>query len=141
MFFGLTACAQEKQLELTNTDTGKVKVFRENKKIKIFTDDLELKGKLKIIDDQTISIRGIELHLSDIRKIRNKATLVKLYSILGIPYGTIGIMGSFAVTDTNGAEKSLLFTGIGLLASSLAATQLRSNFVSDQYAIRIIERK
>lgn len=69
-FAVLNTWGQQKELIAFNTKKQKEKVFKENKKIKVYTiNNMIYKGKYEVIDNQTIKIKKQAIQLNEIEKI------------------------------------------------------------------------
>lgn len=128
--------AQKRHLELKNIQTNKVRKIEENKKITVHTKDFKIKGPLKILDKNTILIKGKKIKIDDIIRIENKSLLGKLLSIIGIPIGTLMIAGSYGVTHSP-PDSEILITGIIITSVGIVATLLKKNYKTEGYNISI----
>lgn len=129
--------AQKQYLEITNLKNNRTKKIKEKKKITVYTKDQKIKGKLLIIDAETVSIKGKEIKLSEIRAIKNKSIIAKLASIVGIPIGSLIAIGSFGVTHDS-PDSELLTTGILITSIGLISTQIKKKYKSERYKFKIV---
>ena len=73
--------AQNQAIKITNTTTNKVKVIKENKRIKLKTFDGEtIKGRFTITDNNTITINGLQFNLADIEALKRNPLFTTLFT-------------------------------------------------------------
>lgn len=71
--------SQENLLKIINTNTGKELIIKENKRIKIKTcDNQKISGKFKILDNHSIIIKGKQIELNQIAKIKRAPLLITI---------------------------------------------------------------
>jgi hypothetical protein len=71
-----SATSQNNAIKLTNLNTNKEKVIKENKRIKLTTTDgRKLKGRFKVEDNNTISIYGTKINIADIEELKRNPLL------------------------------------------------------------------
>ncbi len=71
--------AQTQVLSITNTSKNKEVILNQNKRVIVKTiDGKRIKGRLKIIDNETISLKGTTISLNEIVLIRKNPLLVSL---------------------------------------------------------------
>jgi hypothetical protein len=124
-----SAFSQEKVLSISNSETGKVTVFKQNERVKIKTlQGGKIKGTLFIADDNQIMIKNILVPISNIEKIkRNPLVLNILVSGTLFIIGGYGVLGGLVVLAWSGEALGaiLLITG----AASITAGILSPNFL------------
>jgi hypothetical protein len=124
-----SAFSQEKVLSISNSETGKVTVFKQNERVKIKTlQGGKIKGTLFIADDNQIMIKNILVPISNIEKIkRNPLVLNILVSGTLFFIGGYGVLGGLVVLAWSGEALGaiLLITG----AASITAGILSPNFL------------
>ena len=124
-----SAFSQEKVLSISNAETGKVTVFKQNERVKIKTlQGGKIKGTLFIADDNQIMIKNILVPISNIEKIkRNPLVLNILVSGTLFIIGGYGVLGGLVVLAWSGEALGaiLLLTG----AASITAGILSPNFL------------
>jgi hypothetical protein len=87
--------AQNRKLEVSNNETGKSVYFEENQKVKVGnTAGKQFEGEVKFLDSETISVEGNSIKIDSINSIRTQ------------PKSGLTL------------KKTLLYTGIGLVAGS-----------------------
>jgi hypothetical protein len=123
LLIATSAISQEKYLSITNLETGKEKVFKQNHRVKIKTlQGGKLKGNLLITDENQVMISNINIPLSNIERIkRNPLALNILVSGTLIYFGVFGVIGGIAVTLWSGTVAGLLLIipGAGLIYGGL----------------------
>lgn len=136
--------AQEKVLNIFNEQKFKGTLIKENRKIRIKTNDgLKLTGRFKIVDDETIYIKNREIKLNQIKKIK-KHPLVMSVILDGFFYylGTTFILGSLALYALSSGDASVLLLMIPsplfLYAAVKSPNILRSYNTADQWQFEII---
>lgn len=124
-----SAFSQEKVLSISNSETGKVTVFKQNERVKVKTlHGGKIKGKLFIADENQIMIKNILIPVSNIEKIkRNPLVLNVLVSGTFFIIGAYGVLGGLVVLAWSGEALGaiLLLTG----AASITAGILSPNFL------------
>ncbi|MBU2930162.1 hypothetical protein [Winogradskyella psychrotolerans] len=78
LFFNV-AMTQNNAIKITNLNTNKEKVIKENKRIKLKTSDgRKIKGRFKIENTSTISIDDVQLNLIDIEELKRNPLLTAI---------------------------------------------------------------
>ncbi len=131
VFFMVTNVnSQEKYLSITNPESGKVSVFKENKRIRVKTiNGGKLSGKLKIMDNDEVMIKNVIVPITSIARIKNNPLVQNvlvsgtlfLFGGYGVLFGLVGI--------TFGGETLLGSLGILVGAASFTAGILSPNFL------------
>ncbi len=119
--------AQQKTMLITRENTSKQIKIKEGRRVRIKTfDGKRISGKLKTIDDQTIMIKGKQLKLSKIEKIkRNPLAMILPLSIVTGIYGTsivlIGVAIAVVIDNDAGIAPliTLLTIGAGLIYTAI----------------------
>ena len=85
--------SQEKFLSISNTETGKVSVFKQNKRIRVKTiQGGKISGKLTMVEDDQIMVGKIIIPIASIAKIKNNPLLLNI-----INSGLLIVSGGFLV--------------------------------------------
>lgn len=93
VFMGATSFAQEKVLQLDHQKRDVTRIIKENKRVRVKTKDgQKYKGKLVIVDANTISLDGTPIALEDIEKIKRDPLLLNTVATIGFIY-----LGSIAI--------------------------------------------
>lgn len=111
----LSMPAQTDHLVLKKINGRKSKVIESSEKIKVVTKSgLRVKGKFKVVDNNSISIGVDTILVGDIKKIRYKSTIgIITGSVIGTS-GAMGVLGGGALIVTT-ASKGALTAIIGLV--------------------------
>lgn len=71
--------AQESGIKIFNEQIGKEITIKENKRIKVKTSSgLKISGRFKIFDNETITIKSVNIKLSDIEKIKRNPLIISI---------------------------------------------------------------
>lgn len=120
VFMGTTSFAQEKVLQLEHNERGITRTIKENKRVRVKTNDgQKYKGRLVIVDANTISLDGTPISLTDIEKIKRDPLLLGTVATIGFIYLgaiTIGI-GAIVLAFVDGASAVPIFIGGGGLVA------------------------
>ena len=88
------AVAQKRAIKISKNSTGKEKIIKENKRIRITTVNGEkYKGRFTIKDDQSIEIDGEIIQLDDIAKIKRNSLLLNILTSGSMIYVGSGLLG------------------------------------------------
>ena len=125
-----TAFSQQKAIEDTNIQTGKVKVFTENQRIKIRTlDGKKHVGNLKILDSLSFMVNNQSVKIESLKSIKLQPKTLATIKTVVFASG-LAIVGASLVAASEGNDSAfLLFTigsgvtiGAGLLEGMNAST-------------------
>ncbi|MBT3386234.1 MAG: hypothetical protein HN778_14610 [Prolixibacteraceae bacterium] len=91
--------SQEKSLSISNIETGKVSVFKQNERVRVKTlQGGKIRGNLFIMDDNQIMIKNIIIPISNIERIKpNPLILNILISGSLFIIGAYGVLGGLVV--------------------------------------------
>lgn len=107
LFFFNLLIAQHQAIKITNINTNKEKVIKENKRIKLkIFDGRKIKGRFKIENNSTIVVDNFRIDLSDIDALKRNPLLTSIFTSGFLIYG--------------GALTAGLGVLIGILADSTA---------------------
>ena len=125
-YFTNIANSQNKGVTMTSTAYGKTAFFKENKRVRIKTVDGELhRGRLKIIDNQTILIDGEAIALDSVLQIKRHSLAVTIISVTLIVAGTILFTTAMILAEPIG--QAIVGTFTGLIVSGAAILPLIPN--------------
>jgi hypothetical protein len=134
--------AQEKFIQLTKDETGKVKLFKENKRVKVKTlDGKKFIGKFSIVNESTISIKGNEIKIENIERIKSRSVGAGIVgTVLTVTgYVGLGVSAIIVIVDPSNALKaaviSLAVGGSGIFINEFVATHK-----SSKWSYKIIEK-
>ncbi|WP_412560667.1 hypothetical protein [Winogradskyella sp. MIT101101] len=86
--------SQNNAIKITNLNTNKEKVIKENKRIKLKTSDgQKIKGRFKVENDSTIIVDGAIINLSDIEEIKRNPLLTSVLTSGFLIYSGVIITG------------------------------------------------
>ena len=115
--------AQNKGINLIKTTSADTTFLKENRRIKVkTTDGISIAGKLSIINDSEINIKGRIISIDSVVSIRKASTFSTILRTTSISIGTAAVVGGFAMATsetkgiTSGATNS---AGIGLVIVGL----------------------
>lgn len=137
-----TAFSQQKAIEVTNIQTGKVKVFTENQRIKIRTlDGKKHVGNLKILDSLRFMVNDQSVKIESLKSIKLQPKTLATIKTVVFASG-LAIVGASLVAASEGNDSAfLLFTigsgvtiGAGLLEGMNASTS------NNKWTFKIIEK-
>ena len=114
--------AQEQVIKITNESVAKEIIIKENKRIRVRTQDREkITGRFTVIDSRTISIKDQEISLSEIISIKRNPLLLNIFTSSFFVYAgaiTIGIGAIIAALSDSSAwllaipGSAMIYTGI-----------------------------
>lgn len=141
-FISFFALSQTKALQLTHQESQKTKIIYEDKRIKIKTiDGNTLKGKLLIIDDQTIKVGEQLLTLDQIVKIKRHPLVMDVFIKVGFIYAgalTVGVGGLMALLGNADAGLTMVAIGGGMFTIGiLSPNVLKGYSIADGWQISI----
>lgn len=122
LFFFNQIIAQKQAIKITNSNTNKEKIIKENKRIKLTTvDGKKISGRFKIENDKIIFIDNISLNLSDIYAIKRNPLLVSIFTSSFLIYGgaltaglgvLIGVLADSAAFWLTIPAAGMIYTGV-----------------------------
>lgn len=129
LFFFNLIFSQERGIKITNQNSKKEIIIKENKRIRIKTiDGQKISGRFRIVENGTILIKNELIELKNIEKIKRNPLLISIVTNgLFIYVGSATIIVSIGVAGITG-ESSLLLLAIP--ASGMIYTGIKSpNFL------------
>ena len=127
--------AQQKAIKITKETTGKERIIKENKRIKVTTTDGEkYSGRFQIQDDETILIKGQAISLIDIEKLKRNPLLLRIFTSTfmiyagGITAGFGLIIGAFV--DSSGLY--LLIPGLAMMTGGIMSPNINKAYKRDK---------
>ena len=137
-----TAFSQQKAIEVTNIQTGKVKVFTENQRIKIRTlDGKKHVGNLKILDSLSFMVNDQSVKIESLKSIKLQPKTLATIKTVVFASGLAIVGASLVAASEGNASAFLLFTigsgvtiGAGLLEGMNASTS------NNKWTFKIIEK-
>lgn len=140
--FTLTAFSQHKEIEITNTNNGKIKIFNENVRLKIRTLDRKKHvGKIHFLDNQTIIIGDEYIKTDSILSIKRQPLFLGTAKTILLIAGFSNIATSLVTTFTAGNTPFLFFTiGSGAIISTGLIENINSKHSNKKWTYKIIEK-
>ncbi|NDP26660.1 MAG: hypothetical protein GZ087_04430 [Flavobacterium sp.] len=141
-FISFTTFSQEKVIEITNIKTGKVKVFEENQRIKIRTQDgKKYIGNLKISDSFNFMVNNQSIKIDSLKSIKNQPKVLGTIKTVVLITG-LSVVGASLVAASGGSDSAfLLFVmGSGVTVSAGVLEGLNANYSDYKWTFKIIEK-
>lgn len=142
MLFCITTQAQDRVLEISKNGADKVQTFIENKRVKLKTVEGEKYiGRFKILDANTIEIKGNMIPLDSIANIKSRsvgAGIVGTFLIISGGYLVI-ISPMVALVAGSTAGFTMLFGGAGMTLSGIFFNQFARNHRNTKWSYNIID--
>ena len=135
--------SQQRAIEITNIQSGKVKVFEENQRIKIRTlDGKKHVGNLKILDSLCFSVNNQPVKIDSLQSIKKQPkTLATVKTIVLI--SGLAIVGASLIAASGGSDSAfLLFTiGSGVTIGAGLLEGLNANYSERKWMFKIIDTR
>jgi hypothetical protein len=137
-----TAFSQQKAIEVTNIQTGKVKVFAENQRIKIRTlDGKKHVGNLKILDSLSFTVNNQSVKIESLKSIKLQPKTLATVKTVVFATG-LAIVGASLVAASEGNDSAfLLFTiGSGVTIGAGLLENINASTSNNKWTFKIIEK-
>jgi hypothetical protein len=137
-----TAFSQQKAIEVTNIQTGKVKVFAENQRIKIRTlDGKKHVGNLKILDSLIFTVNNQSVKIESLKSIKLQPKTLATVKTVVFATG-LAIVGASLVAASEGNDSAfLLFTiGSGVTIGAGLLENINASTSNNKWTFKIIEK-
>ena len=141
LFFSTAVFSQQRAIEITNIQSGKVKVFEENQRIKIRTlDGKKHVGNLKISDSLSFTVNNQSIKIDSLQSIKKQpktlATVKTVVLITGL-----AIVGASLIAASGGSDSAfLLFTiGSGVTIGAGVLEGINANYSERKWLFKIID--
>lgn len=125
VFITNIAFSQQKGILLSSKIVDDTEFYKENKRVKIKTEDGDKHtGRIKIIDENTISINDKNIAIESIVKIRSQSLFSAILSTTLFVVGSVAIIGGLTATGGSGyaalgsaiaVVSGLIIEGLGFL--------------------------
>jgi len=122
LFFINVAISQNNALKITNLNTNKEKIIKENRKIKLKTSDgRKIKGQFKVENNSNIIIDDVRINLTDIEELKRNPLLTSILTSGFLIYGgaitagfgvLIGVLADSAAFWLTIPAAGMIYTGI-----------------------------
>lgn len=142
LFLSFTVFSQNKTIEIINIKTGKVKVFKENQRVKIRTlDHKKWVGNLKISDSLHFTVDNQKIQLDSLQSFKNQPKVLGTIKTVVLISG-LAIVGTSIIAATGGSESAfmLFVVGAGTTMSAGIIEGLNSNYTKRKWTYKIVEK-
>ncbi|MEP6261618.1 MAG: hypothetical protein ABJ092_08580 [Gillisia sp.] len=147
LFFLLVFSQQilaQQALEISSTGSDKVKIFKENKRVKVKTLQGEkFIGRFQIMDGKNIEIEGNIISLNDIENIKSRSIAAGIAATGLIVYGAVVVVVGIVV-GLNFANTPDIFIvgGIGaiIMGSGIFFNEFAKNHRTTKWSYKIINQ-
>lgn len=147
LFFLLVFSQQiiaQQALEISRTGSDKVKLFKENKRVKVKTLEGEKHiGRFQIIDGENIEIEGNVIPLSDIENIKSRSVVAGIAGTALIVYGAVFLGSGLIVGLSFGTDPVLpiaIIMGGTILSSGIFFNEFAKNHRNTKWSYKIIDQ-
>jgi hypothetical protein len=143
LLLAFSAGAQQRVLELTrNDDSGKMKSFEENTRVKArTTDGRKYVGPLQIKDEETLAVDGTDIPLAGLLSIKSQPKVLGTLKTVLLITGVALVGSSIIVAAGGGNAAFLLFTsGAAITVGSGILDAANSNNTTRKWAFKIVNR-
>jgi hypothetical protein len=134
--------AQQPGIVLSKKDSQKTIFIKENKRIKIETNNGTVyTGKYKIIDQNTISIDSISIPINDIVAIKKQSLAFVILTPVIVATGVVLVLGGVGVSVLGGVKSVV---GVGMLFSGFYVSSIpfiSSNHKTNKWSYSVGEEK
>jgi len=137
-----TAFSQQKAIEVTNIQTGKVKVFTENQRIKIRTlDGKKHVGNLKILDSLSFMVNNQSVKIESLKSIKLQPKTLATVKTVVFASG-LAIVGASLVAASEGNDSAflLLTIGSGVTIGAGLLEGMNASTSNNKWTFKIIEK-
>ena len=137
-----TAFSQQKAIEVTNIQTGKVKVFTENQRIKIRTlDGKKHVGNLKILDSLSFTVNNQSVKIESLKSIKLQPKTLATIKTVVFASG-LAIVGASLVAASEGNDSAflLLTIGSGVTIGAGLLEGMNASTSNNKWTFKIIEK-
>lgn len=143
LVFSTAVFSQQRAIEITNIQTGKVKFFVENQRIKIRTLDRKKHiGMLKFQDGQTIIIKNQSIKIDSLQSIKNQPKGLATVKTVVLAAGLTTVASSLVAASTGQDAAFMLFTvGAGTTIGAGLIEGINANYTERKWKFKIIEKQ
>lgn len=138
-----TVFSQQRTIEITNIQAGKVKFFEENQRIKIRTLDRKKHiGILKFQDGQTIIIKDQYIKIDSLQSIKNQPKRLTVVKTVVLAAGLATVASSLVAASKGQDAAFMLFTvGAGTSIGAGLLEGVNANYTERKWKFKIIEKQ
>jgi len=138
----LTAFSQQRVIEITNSKTGEIKFFEENKRVKIRTlDEKKRVGILKITDSLSFTINDQSVKIDSLKSIKHQPKTLATVKTVVLAIGLATVGASLIAASKGNDAAFLLFTiGSGVTISAGLLEGINANNSGNKWTFKISEK-
>jgi hypothetical protein len=138
----LTVFSQQKTFEITNKESGKVKIYEENDRVKLRTlDGKKYVGELHFTNDETLTIGNKSFKIDSIMSIKKHPKVLGTVKTVVLIAGLAIVGTSLAVASGGGNAAFLLFTvGSGVCIGAGVLEAVNTNNSHRKWSFKIIDK-
>lgn len=135
LLIGITSTAQIQHLVLENDERDEIHILEDNQMVRVVTINGERhKGKMQIVDANTISIKNALIPLTDIDKIKKHSKLVAvLLGTVVIYFSSVAIGAGVLIAIFGEVAGGAALTAVGILGVVGAANGINLNRAYKRY--------
>ncbi len=137
LFFVNLIFSQNNVVKIVEEKTGNTILIQEMSRIRVKTfDGKRITGRFKIINDSTMLLKGKEISLTNIKKIKRNplAMTVATDVALLVVGGSISVIAIYV----GGAAPGIIFSG-GTLATMVLGPNILKGYSSNKYKIEFVQ--
>ncbi|MFN2396968.1 MAG: hypothetical protein ABR597_14910 [Bacteroidales bacterium] len=135
LFFFNQLIAQNQAIKITNINTNKEKIIKENKRIKLKTfDGRKIKGRFMIENDSTIIVDNVQIELSDIDALKRNPLLTSILISGSLIYGGV-LTAGFGVIIGVWIDSTAFWLAIpaaGMIYTGIKSPNFNKNHKTDK---------
>jgi predicted phage tail protein len=141
LLISFNVMAQQKTLEISNINNGKIKVYTENQRIKVRTlDGKKHVGNLNFSDNETIIINNQSIKIDSVLSIKKQPKILGTIRTVVLVTGLAIVSSSIIVAASGGNAAFLLFTvGSGVTISAGLIEAINSNNSNRLWKFKIVD--
>lgn len=142
LFLSFSVYSQQRVIEITNVNTGKIKLFEENQRIKVRTLDGKKRiGLLHFSDNETLVVNKSSIKLDSIQSIQKQPRTFGTIKTIVLVAG-LTVVGASLVAASKGNDAAfVLFTaGSGITIGSGLLEGINKSNTKRKCLFKIIEK-
>lgn len=142
-FISFAVVSQQRAIELTNTTTGKTKVFNENERVKARTlDHKKHVGALTFSDGNTLKIGDDTIPLDSLQSIKRQPKVLGTVKTVVLFAGLATVATSIAIaTAGNNAAFLVFVAGSSATIGAGVIEAVNSNYTTRKWTFKIVEKQ
>lgn len=141
LLISFATIAQQRTIEISNINNGKIKVYQENQRIKVRTlDGKKHVGNLTFTDNETFVIDNQSIKIDSVLSIKKQPKLLGTIRTVVLVTGLAIVGTSIIVAAGGGNAAFLIFTvGSGVTISAGLIEAINSNNSNRQWKFKIVD--